>query len=414
MTNTPSRSNESDHSESNYLRPLLAWTFHPHADEPAGLNRSFWIGVIVIVVGSTSAVFIGAKWPVTIPPTFSDHCRCQAQQTHRLEREEKIKSEIKASELRIQEFQAALIDQNSPSHVAARTALTLEEQVKKDLERKQQSVDIETLEHYLPKLIIALGLTVLLALAAARLATWHAIEVLGSWSPRGNSKGWKKPYALFVTLIFVAHTTREVITSVLQTENKSWFAWSSFCVSSAAWTAMLVIAVGVAMVVAYTLTVLWHFGRSSVRPTLLDPDHSDGRWGVGRYLMFLQTWTLMSLVFLVFPIALWLRTVRNDSRISPAYLLAPLVLFAAGLVISGRMIRNAVAIRRLYETQLGQMGNTWREIKERDLPPDPTISLLGENWLKLPTVIAGIFTFLWLILVQFGVSDFLLDLTGIR
>ena len=400
----------------NSLRRWIKWLRKPPLNEPKGLFQVFKIGVCLILIGSVSTVSVGiwqGLWNFSGVPAFKGYSRCQEQQAGRQEREQELNKRLKSSDDRLSALNTSLIDPN-PAYIGARTAISIEEALKLDIERDKKALEVQTVKQFLFKFVISLIATVLFSLVAARLAGHQGLGALKAWNPGGESENWARPYLIWVAIIFSAHTAREIFTSIIQTRNKSWFAWSSFCVSSEAWTLMMIVTLGVAMVVAYPATILWHFGRETVRPVTLDPTHKDGQWGVGSYVLFIHTWAILTLVFLVFPLALWLRTLLGDPRFSTAYLLPSSVLLAAGLVISGRMIANAIAIRRAYHAELEKLGTTWQEIEATKPPSDPTINFLGEHWWKLPTIIVSMFAFLWLIPELIGVSDFLRELTGVR
>jgi hypothetical protein len=400
-----------------HLLRLFRWLNQPPLNEPKGLYRIFKVGVLLIFIGALSTVLVGLEqglWHFDRVPTFRSWSRCQAQQVDRQNREQALVGPREVSNTRLTMLNEALVDPHNQSYAEARTAIGIEEKRLAEIDRKSEALKVSTLKQFLPTFIVSLVLSVLFTLIVARLVARQGLAASGTWSRTGKPVSWHKLYWTAVGIIFGAHVAREIFTSIIQTKSKTWFAWSSFCISSEAWALMLVAAFGVAMVVAYPLTMLWHFGSDSMRPVTLDPTNKDGRWGVGGYLLFLQTWATLSLVFSVLPVALWLRSVRNDARISRTYLLTSTVLFVSGLVISGRMVRNAIAIRTTYQTQVSEMGATWQQIQEKKLPPDPTINFLGEHWWKLPTVILGMFAFLWLILEQVGVADYFVELTGMK
>jgi hypothetical protein len=376
------------------------------------------VGVCLFLIGGLSAMVVGIKqgrWDLSGAPNSSSlGRRCQDQLNNRQKDEDEHNRLHAESKARLGQLETALITPGNPAYADARTAITLEESEKHRLKRKLDALNVETVKSSLGHFLIAFPLVVVFALLAARLAAHQALAALGGWSVGGKSTSWRKSYWPWVLLIFCINTAREVSTSIIQTEDKSWFAWSSFCVSSEAWTLNLVTFFGVAMLVAYPAAVLWHFGRSNNRPMILDWKHKDGQWGVGRYVLFLQTWSTLSLVALVLPGALWLRTFKGDARFTSAYLLPGLVLLAAVLLISGRLIRNAILIRSAYRKAFEARGKTWQEIKAQNLPPDPTMNFLGEHWWKLPTVILAMLGLVWLIVEKVGISDLLLQLTGMK
>lgn len=396
---------------------LLRSLYRRPAGEPRGLYRFFCVGILLIVVGGISTVMFGVRkqlWEFEGTPTVRESDRCKEQFADRKEREGKADERLKISEQRVVKLTESLKDASVSSFTDAPSALAFEKKLQPLLKRELDSLKVETIRGFLPHFIAGLLLAILISLTVARLAARQAYTALGGWARIAKSADWLLPYWFWVALIFGTHLSREVLTSILQTTDKSWFAWSSFCVSSGSWTLMLVPALGVAMVVAYPATILWHFSRASNPPLRLNKNDKDGQWGVGSYVLFLQTWAILSLAFVLLPGALWLRGFLNDPRFSGVYVLPGSILFVAILVISGRMILRAISIRRSYQIELGKLGETWQEIQDQKPPPDPTINFLGEHWWKLPSLIVGMFALLWLIVQQIGVADRLLEFIGLR
>lgn len=398
------------------LHKFVRWLLLTQKGEPSGPFCGFIIGVVLIIVGSVLAMSVGVHqglWSFVARPRVESWALCGPQFESSSRREKDLQDQIKISDCRRLALKKALTDIRVPAFVDAPAALRTEEAANSDLRRRLEALKVEPLIKFLRPFAIGLGMVILFALIIARLVTMQGMAAIGAWNSRDNGGNWIRPYLLFMAIIFLTHMLREISTSILTTD-KTWFGWSSFCISSYAWALMLIPALGFAMVVAYPATILWHFGRVDNRPKHLDREHKDGQWGVGRYVLFLQTWSVLSLAFLVLPGALWLRFHQNDLHLSRAYLLTFGVLFASILIITGRFIGNAIEIRKAYKLELEKLGDTWQKIKEAAPPPDPTTRFLGEHWWQLPAVISGIFAISWLIIEQVGVSDFLSQVWGAK
>jgi len=139
----------------------------------------------------------------------------------------------------------------------------------------------------------------------------------------------------------------------------------------------------------------------------MDVNAKDGAWGVGGYVLFLQTWSIVILVFLLLPTVLWLKIVGNSGRLSLAYLATGTVLFLLAFVLEGRLIWNAIRIRLHYHEEVKKLGTTWSSIQAQDPPGDPTKSLLGEQWWNLPATIFGTLAVLWALVQWSGVGALL-------
>jgi hypothetical protein len=208
--------------------------------------------------------------------------------------------------------------------------------------------------------------------------------------------GWRRPYCAWSAVLAAVFFGREIWTTVL-TVHKSWFSWGSFCICTPAWRLTFVISAGVALMVGCPATVIWCFSRSRCHPKSLNYNAPDGAWGVGDYVLFLQTWAVTILVVVLLGIVIWLDLTVTGSGFSPPYLLPIGVLAGSALWIGARLIWNAIQIRLQYRSQLRELGKTWTEIQEKRPPADPTINFLGEHWWKLPATVVGALTALWAI-----------------
>jgi hypothetical protein len=295
----------------------------------------------------------------------------------------------------------------------ARRALDTEVEFGKQCERDAKSLSVQSLRDFAALAALGLIFIVGFSLLTARLAAIHGSHAIPA---RWNKKQPLFPlssYWCWVAVVFLTHTFREVCTSIVEID-KTWFAWSSFCVSPFAWVLLQLTAFGVSMTIAYPAAVLWELGNHRRRDIVLDVGHIDGQWGVGAYVLFLHTWTLLCLFSLALPTAVWLRLLLTDHRMSKAYLAITAVLFMSALLICGRMVASAVAVRRRFAAQLVKLGTTWQQIQDRKPPPDPTIPFLGEHWWKLPAIIFGVGAALWSVLELFGVADYLAKLAGFK
>jgi hypothetical protein len=388
----------------------------PHEKE-RGLFRMFCAGVLVILVGCALSTLVGVRqglWDFVEPPRVERGEVCDQQFASLKGRREELQKERDVYAKRRVDLEGALVDSKNPAFLGAPAALEVEEARGRSIASKLKALKVESIDEFMPKLVIGVVLVSVFAFLTARLAAAHGVWALGGkWSLGKDTGRWRLPYWAIVTTIFIVHGAREVFTSVF-TRDKSWLVWCSFCVSTWAWAFMLVTALGFAMVTAYPATILWHFGRDTNRPEKLNSADKDGQWGVGRYVSFLQAWSNLSLALFALPASLWLRAYRDDLHLQLPYLLTGAALFAAVLIVIGRFIRNAIKLRQAYKKKVLEAGKDWHQIQEAKLPPDPTIDFIGENWWKLPAVISSIFALSWLIATQVGVSDFLQQLLGVR
>jgi hypothetical protein len=392
------------------------WVPLPVLHEPAGRYWLFAIGVFLIASSVIAAAIVCVRqglWRFENPPRIEAWHRCECQNRNRLARKGRIEKDLQDSERRLALLNEALTDPSNPAFAGARMAIDAEEKVRDKLRRDRKGVMVEPLADAIPTLVAGLLLITVFAFVAARLAARHGLDAVGPWDCKGKPFAWERSYWSWFAISFVPHAIREVGTSIFSVE-KSWFGASSFCISSLAWGLMLVTALGVSMVIAYPASILWQFSSRDHQPTTMDIGHPDGQWGVGRYVLFLQTWSMLCLFFVLLPSALWLRAFVEHPGFSRWYLIPGAVLFLSASVISGRMVSNAVEVRGMYHRKLKTPGASWQEIQARKPPPDPTIIFLGEHWWKLPSIALAVLAALWWVLERIGVSGFLLQLTGFR
>ena len=380
--------------------------------EPRGLFWLFVAGVLLVVAALGTATWLGLStqgWNAN-PSVLDDDCgTCKTQKEDLESRAAKLKLTIDLGQLRVDQINLALVSGNAPSAFLARLAKEPEERSFEETERLQKTATVRSMSEELPDLLVSLALIVLVALATARAAARHGESALGPW-PAGPEGGrWRRVHACWVAIIFVPDLVREIITSVLAV-HKDWFGWTSFCVSHETWGLMLVVYLGMDMVIAYPATILWCQGSATRRPKTLDPSHVDGRWGMEGYLLFVQTWAYLPLFCVVLPTCVSLAMLRDVPGVTTAYLVPALLLVANVAVVSGRMIWNAIQVRLLYRRSLKALGSTWAQIRDADAPPDPTVPFLGDNWWKLPAILLGGASSLWLMVDALGIREMVMSL----
>lgn len=397
------------------LCKIVRWLLAPSPCVPPSLQRMFWIGVAVLaLIGTFPAALLGYQrghWIVVEPVQFERWRVCVPQELNQRRRHDHLHKDLEISKWRTAQLTSAVSDAKSGAFVDVRRSLSLEADFQRRIARDIESATIQPVSEFLPQYIFGICLIALFALSLAKAAANHGGAVIQRCSIDSPYANWKRPFWGWVALIFLTHLVREVLTSVFS-EHKSWFAWSSFCISTESWLLMLAGAFGGAMIIAYPATVLWKLGDPRVRPQTLDVSAKDGRWGVGSYVLFLQTWSISTFVFLFVPTALWLRVLLDSPRLSLPYLIPTIVLIAAALLVVVRMVMNAFAVRRAYRDAVASSGATWLEIQSAKLPPDPTIDFLGEHWWNLPAIVLGAASALWLIFQMAGVSALITGLAA--
>ena len=328
-----------------------------HPAEPIMLRRFVHIGVFLVILGFLAAVLVGVAQGLWGFKTFTEDMEsetlcCPTQHERRRMQLQALQEDKDCSSLRLESFQAALVDTANPHFAFAREKITEEREKFRKLEARMERLQVEPLSR---EFVITVALVTLVMLfaasAAARLMLHHASEPILSGKEIAS---WGCSYWTFVAILFLTFLAREVCTSVIAI-NKSSFGWNSFCVSNAAWLLTQVMFLGFAMVIAYPASVLWYLSRPAHRPPMLNPNHPDGAWGVRRYVLFLQTWAILTIVFFFAPTLLALRIYAASPDVSFLYTVPSIVYSAVLAVTVGRLIWNAVRIRQAYYNALGKL-----------------------------------------------------------
>ena len=332
-----------------WLQPIPA--------EPKMLHHFFHFGVLLVILGFFAAILVGAAQGLWAFKTFKEGMEsksfcCPKQHDFRRTQLQVLEEGNKRISNRLTSLQIALVHPASPHFVFAREKIIEEREELRKLEEREKRLKVEPLTSRF--IFIALFVTLIVIFAAygaARLMIHHASKSV--LSGRRITR-WRWPYWTFVVILFIVFLAREVSTSVIAID-KSWFGWNSFCVSNAAWLLTQVMFLGFAMVIAYPASVLWYLSRPAHRPPMLNPNHPDGAWGVRRYVLFLQTWAILTIVFFLAPTLLALRIYAASPDVSFLYTVPSIVYSAVLAVTVGRLIWNAVRIRQAYYNALGKL-----------------------------------------------------------
>lgn len=204
-------------------------------------------------------------------------------------------------------------------------------------------------------------------------------------------------------LIAISMASAELFTSVLATQ-KTWFGWHSFCVTPYAFVIKNFALFSIGLVIAAPFTILWRLSRERDIPNP-EPSAPDMKFGAGRYVEFLQTWTLW---LILAPTALgiiWVRyVIEMEPEFSSARLLHASVEVVLIIMIVFRLIRNAIILRF-------RCNEAFQRLKSEDkLPVDPTIAFIGTAWWKLPATISTALAFIWLILEKLELAEIIVTL----
>jgi hypothetical protein len=367
-----------------------------NADEPPQLRHLFYASLILILAGNALAfafALMNGLWAFEKAPQGVTWLRCCSQLKERSKNEKRLQAQIAVANKRKDTFEKSL-DPN-PSNDSyfsiARAGVLEEEEALKKLNAQARWYQVQSLHDSLWMIAGIFLVPVLLSFCAGRLMLIHGARSVGG----GGPGRWRTAYWVFTGLGAGSIILREIVTSALAGGDKIWFGWMSFCICPGAWFSMWLTFIGLGMVVAYPSCIIWCFSRTDRRPATLDAQATDGCWGVGNYVLFLQTWSLAIFIFVITGSVLYIDISATAGRFAIAYAAPPMLLAVCAAVVGSRLVWNGIGIRLSYQNQLESLGRKWPDIQAQKPPPDPTIGFLGDNWWKLPATIFAALTALW-------------------
>lgn len=308
-------------------------------------------------------------------------------------------------------IRAALVDEGAVGFLEARRLLIEEHKYVADLSARERSLAFADRD---TEAFVELGLVdILLTILALLALRWTGRSLLAA-EDEVLARAWRRTMVPVVVVGFVVVATSLVLAGPLN-DRMVWLGASSFVVSPLGWGSNLFAMLGIVVVFAQPVTLLWKMTGSDLVPAqqATEPLAPRGDSGVGAYLSFLHLWVMVVFVFCAIPLVLFVRRYSDiDLEGLRPYLLAVWAGLVISLVFVARIVRNALMVRSRYYRQLGALGGTWAEVEAKGPAPDPTIPLLGEDWWKLPATFAGLFATFWAFLEWAGASALLLRAFG--
>lgn len=187
----------------------------------------------------------------------------------------------------------------------------------------------------------------------------------------------------------------------------------SWVVGPWTWGSTLLSMTGIVAIFSVPATLLWLLGARDFVPTEVQPLASDGQCGVGDYVSFLHSWTILAFALGLAPTVLW---IRYMSAPGASFVFAYLIPVIAGQLLiatlAARLVYNATVLRRRYRDAIQRLASTWAEIEVVKPAPDPTIPFIGENWWKLPATLGALLLAIWQVLEWTGASRVILGAVG--
>ncbi|HEX7837505.1 MAG TPA: hypothetical protein VF469_08590 [Kofleriaceae bacterium] len=218
------------------------------------------------------------------------------------------------------------------------------------------------------------------------------------------SERWGTYFAIF-TAIGIATVVATAYIGGVAVDRKLWIGGDSKIVSEAAWLCTYGSMIGIVVMFAAPVTLLWQLGRRAFVPEQITPVASDGECGVGAYVAFLHIWTILVFAIAIVPGILWIRFANaGQASFQPGYLIPVAVALALAAAVVARFVANASVLRARYRKAIGTLGETWADVEGKKLAPDPTIAFIGENWWRLPATLGTMLLALWQILEWTGAA----------
>jgi hypothetical protein len=307
------------------------------------------------------------------------------------------------SQKRLEILEKILDDKENPFFLYSREKHEEEKRIFETLKAKVEKLKIGTAK----KGFVWMMMVYLIVIGISFASSWYLHRLSKSHiSPEVVLTHWKLPYWSFFLIFYLCQTLVVCYTSICK-EEKSWIGASSFFVSWNAWYLERVAILGLSMIMAIPTTQLWCYLRKKLIPEIspIWLHRPDGRFAVGKYVLFMQTWALI--IFGSFSI-ITIVTVRwassQQAQFENAYLFNTIVAVGLASLMVAKMIRNAVELRRRYQDSLLINFDSWSAIRDANVPTDPTKDFIGESWWKLPANFVGIITATWVVLEWTGVG----------
>jgi len=301
--------------------------------------------------------------------------------------------DLDVSTRRIAVLEEALTQPTSPQFADAPTALDQERARCRTLDKQLGSYRIQPAgDAYWTDLVFFL-VTILIVLFGKKLLFAHAGYSFGALEKKLGR--WWVPWLLIAAASFAVLAAREYYTSCHLTD-KAWFGWSSCQVDRPAFGLMLGYEAALCLHIAAPFAVLWRLGSSAWIPELNVSNLGERRHE--KYVLFLQSTSIMLLIMLAAGGVLWVKyAMAMQAEFELAYLASGVGLYAVGVLIIARNLRDAVVLRERYRTVLDGLDADARKARQ-DRAPDPTRGFIGDKWWGLPATLMAVLLAIWALL----------------
>ena len=223
---------------------------------------------------------------------------------------------------------------------------------------------------------------------------------------------WVIPYLSVTTLLFLSNLIQSMITSIWYLEDKAWFYWNSYCYAPWSFLFTQFAFLGIWMACATVVSIFYCASSEKYLPNV-DIYSPEGDCGVGNYISKVKKWTILGSAVLLLPLVAWIRILIDmQGGLSLWYLLTPIIIILLTFFIIIRQIRSVIKLRNNYIIARSSLGTNWQDIANLNIPPDPTLSYIGLDLWKFPTVIYPLLAGLWFLAEILGVAGKILQQVG--
>lgn len=380
-------------------------------EEPKAIRsiKNGWLSGLILVVLCLVVLGIDIQFLSGSPTSItSDLFYCSEQQVEREKDLASINSKISVVDKRIQVFEQAMANPDSRLFLNARDNLAKEKKIKKSLEKKKKGLVISPMGDKYLFLILSLILPFALSIAVAN----YMLRDF-SWLNGGvSSSRAKRVFWIVALLSWLIIVASAIFTSILTVDGKTWYDSSSFCVSVSGFSLLHLALLGSMLSLATPVTVAYLAADTKYKPHI-ELNSPDGRCAVGRYIDALKKWTFLGGVLMMGIALVWVDfVISQQGGILMAYLVVPFAFTGLLLLIMCRFLWNAYLIRKEYLEERTALGETWQEVVGNEVPPDPTLDYISNEWWRLPTVIYPVLGGILFVVEFLGIGKVLVEVVG--
>jgi hypothetical protein len=342
------------------------------------------------------------------PPAPPGPAQCGYQLQGRADRLREIDVSLEASVKRQKALVALIASPAVAQSIGARAELELESKVADGLREERQQLMV-AFDLFGPAAALLIGAIVAVVLTSLVLRRVQRLSQSGAPLPSQT----KNPPALYAgwwvwcvaTVVVVVGTSLfgQYLTAVER--DKSWFGFDSWAVSAPTWIWVKVGVLGNQLLAGCAVAVFACVGRPGEVPAvaLLKP-----RAGLGPYVDFIRTWTVLGFVTVLVFGCYWLWIALADPHRNPTEKIA------YALPVVGAALPIGVLLRRVVGNMRALHGEYEKKVAQHEDPAgtkpaaDPTLSFFEDKLWQLPSTVVALGSAAWLLLDILGVRKSLL------